>query len=626
MNALCSDGQATVLEGCSGFAQIAELALALLSALVLIALPVTLLCTLGLVGLFRVRVKQSMRASEGTSVNHDTYQRTPNGPPGDLEVAVLRVSGEQAHAARSTPLLDRLRRRARGVALTYAAAVCVQPLVLAAVLVAAIHFAPTGNVSLKFAILYIGFFLVEATPLVLAPTMILARRSLFLILAVLALIIVLWLFDRAVGGDLAGMWLPLAGVATGAVLLLNTRRLRAVGPIVLAAALVFFYCAAGGALFAGVLGWNAIGPVHFVREDLAKLPLGEGIRTYLDETSRRPRAEILAEVSAIVSKPTSLMKPAHPEAITTRVKLEVVGLSLAGVVLGAVASFAFVRWLAVHYRTRRASDQMLSVDVLMVIFTLSSVLTLGAAFGWMVGAWAIPAFAVYWLCAHYGLQRRRRSAPPGEPRTLLLLRVFGFDRRTQRLLQRLGQQWRYLGPLRLIGGVDLADSTIEPHEFFEFLNGRLTRAFVRNRHDLEKRLEENVPSPDPDGLFRIEDFYCFENTWRMTVSHVAAKAGAVLMDLRGFSPTNRGCIFEIGQLIASVSVPRIVLLIDRATDLSLLERTLRDAWRNMPGDSPNCVAGDHRLRLVLASSSHRRTLDTVMGVLFESVASPALLR
>jgi hypothetical protein len=41
-----------------------------------------------------------------------------------------------------------------------------------------------------------------------------------------------------------------------------------------------------------------------------------------------------------------------------------------------------------------------------------------------------------------------------------VVRVFGFERRTQRLLDDLGQRWRYLGPIRLIGGTYLAHVTI----------------------------------------------------------------------------------------------------------------------------------------------------------------------
>ena len=71
---------------------------------------------------------------------------------------------------------------------------------------------------LKFALLFTGFFLVNASPVVLALTIIVKRQVSFLVLAVLALIVVLRAFDRAVGGDLVGMWLLISGVATGAIL------------------------------------------------------------------------------------------------------------------------------------------------------------------------------------------------------------------------------------------------------------------------------------------------------------------------------------------------------------------------------------------------------------------------
>jgi hypothetical protein len=231
----------------------------------------------------------------------------------------------------------------------------------------------------------------------------------------------------------------------------------------------------------------------------------------------------------------------------------------------------------------------------------------------------------YKLFAQWGLRHRRGSAPLVTARTLLL-RVFGFERRTQRLLEDLGHRWRYLGPIRLIGGTDLADVTIEPHEFFEFLNGRLSRAFVTGRDDLESRWAERTATPDPDGLFRVEDFFCHEATWRMTVARPAREADAVLMDLRGFTPTNRGCIFEITQLIASVSLHRVVLLVDGWTNVPFLEQTLQGAWRAMPGDSPNAGAGKHRLHVLQAPANHGRTRDSLLRLLCESFGERADLR
>jgi hypothetical protein len=109
-------------------------------------------------------------------------------------------------------------------------------------------------------------------------------------------------------------------------------------------------------------------------------------------------------------------------------------------------------------------------------------------------------------------------------------------------------RWRYLGPIRPITGTDLVESTIEPHEFFDFLSGRLTREFVKGKEDLEHRLSERTLVPDPDGLYRTEDFFCHSDTWQMTVSYLAKTADAVLMDLRGFTSAKRGCTFEIEML------------------------------------------------------------------------------
>ena len=54
------------------------------------------------------------------------------------------------------------------------------------------------------------------------------------------------------------------------------------------------------------------------------------------------------------------------------------------------------------------------------------------------------------------------------------------------------------------------------------------------------------------------------------------------------------------------------------TDIPFLEQTIEAAWRAMPSDSPNAVEGPHRLGILKASSRHRRTLDTLLGLLWES--------
>ena len=538
---------------------------------------------------------------------------------GEPEIKHIDATRERARAARAAPLIAEARRRQWRLAAIYTAGACAQPLLLGATM-AITQYVPGQHPVRVFALLYGFFFLQNGTPVALAAAMILMKRLRFLILAVLAFIAALLLAAKSISGalDPIGLWAMIAGFPTGAVLLLNARRVRAVGPIVFAATLFLFNGIAAGQAYGALYMLDVIGPVHFVREDLARLPLVTAGGRYFSEILNLPAPERAEQLRALTSHPSSIIRPDHPERLTTGYEILFYGVSLLTIVLGAAAGWAFIRWLAYRYRAGRASDQMLNIDVLMVIFTLSIFLIFLSSFGLTIAMGALAGFAGYKLFTHWQLQRRRGFKVPTAARTLLLLRVFRSD--GQRLLEDLMQRWRYLGPIRLIAGTDLVESTIEPHEFFDFLGGRLTRAFVKGKEDLEYRLSDRTLVPDPDGLYRIEDFFCHSDNWQMTVSYLAQSADAVLMDLRGFTSARRGCTFEIQMLMRSVHVNRVVFLVNDSTDFSFLDQTLRRAWQNMPSDSPNVDSGQHQVRLIRASG-HRRTRDCMLGLLCESFAS-----
>jgi hypothetical protein len=592
-----------------------ELGFALLLISALIAVPLAIFITLVLICLFRHRVAQSMRATAGTPAELEIRQPPAAGPPGELALERIDAAGTRTETAHAMPLLGKMRRRARELAAIYAGAAFVYPLVLAVVIILGTGFARKQHAIPLFALVFGLYLTVNATPVALAPTLVLKKQVRFLILAVLGLMIVLWAWDAMIGTDAVGLWLMFASIPTGVILLLNLKRLRAVGPVVSAATLLLLFGSIAGLVYATFYALHAAGPIQFVRQDLAHLFLLDAVKIWAGEIWQLPLDQKLDRIRAVIDSPYSVLRPEHPERVTTEVLGYFFGIWLAATAVGVAAAWAFVRWLARSYQARRASDQMLTLDVMIVIFTLWTFLIFIFAFGW-IGAAAVPvSFAGYMVFSRWRLRHRECSAHLGTPRSLLLLRVFGFDRRTQRLLEDLGQYWRYLGPVRLIGGPDLAYATLEPYEFFEFLSRRLARAFIKNRDDLDGRLSESTAIPDPDGLFRIEDFFCHDDTWQMTVSRLARKADGVLMDLRGFMSKHRGCIFEIEQLIASVPLQRIVLLVDRSTDVPFLEQILERAWRTIPTDSPNAIAGEHRVRILQASSSHRHTLNAVLGLL-----------
>jgi hypothetical protein len=72
-------------------------------------------------------------------------------------------------------------------------------------------------------------------------------------------------------------------------------------------------------------------------------------------------------------------------------------------------------------------------------------------------------------------------------------------------------------------------------------------------------------------------FFCFDNTWRVTVARLIRESDAILMDLRGFTQANRGCAEELRAVFAEASMDRVLLMIDPSTDISQLEGALQNA-------------------------------------------------
>lgn len=272
------------------------------------------------------------------------------------------------------------------------------------------------------------------------------------------------------------------------------------------------------------------------------------------------------------------------------------GTQFLGFALFLVAGWFVALWIRKLYEAKRVSEQTIMFDsiwLLMTLFQCSGLTTEQGVLGWL----GFLAFGGYKLVLFYGLRPLQRTAA-GRNTKLLLLRVFGAQKRSEWLFDLLSARWRYAGSIQLIAGTDLATTTIEPHEFLDFLSGRLRRSFIRSVDDLNRRMAALDLRPDSDGRFRVNDFFCSDDTWQMTVTRLIGDSGMVVMDLRSFSPENKGCIFELQALIDGVRLDRVVLLIDGTTDLSFLQNTLFLLWERMSGASPNLQGDAVTLRLL----------------------------
>jgi hypothetical protein len=272
-------------------------------------------------------------------------------------------------------------------------------------------------------------------------------------------------------------------------------------------------------------------------------------------------------------------------------------LMVISVTLSALIAWFALLWTARRYRRKQLSDQTFLLDALWLSVSLCvSVYLMGNnQFRYLLG---LLPFALYKITVGYGLKRLATRAELLPSARLLFLRVFGSPSRSERLFDLLAARWRYGGSIQLISATDVARGRFEPDEFLDFLSGRLGSAYISTGTDLDQRVAKLDLRPDPDGRYRVNEFFCRNDTWQETVTKLMAQSDLVAMDLRAFTSERKGCIFELSALIDGVPLQRVVLLIDQTTDEPLLRQTLADLWRRINPQSPNACRGIARVRMI----------------------------
>jgi hypothetical protein len=360
----------------------------------------------------------------------------------------------------------------------------------------------------------------------------------------------------------------IAAAPSAYLLLFANRRVRAVGPVVLAFAGL---AVAGGVLILGLLG------------------TAPGLRA----------------AAAILS------------ATGLDAKSLLLAATLVGIAIGAPLGWMVVQALARAYDARRLSTHGLVTDTIWLVQSLMVCSSIASENGYW-GATGLGAIAAYKLTTSAGF-RFLAARPHKPPLRLLLLRVFGFDRRSSRLFDLIASRWRYLGSIRLIAAPDLASRTIDPGKLFAFLRRRLGKLFVHNEAELADRLQQLDERRDPDGRFRVAELFCAGDAWRGAVKRLMVETHLVVMDMRSFSKEHEGCAFELQTLLDAAPIGRLVLLVDRDTNVDLLKSILDARWKELSIASPNARLANPAVPLLRADDAEsvivRRLMQT--AALFE---------
>lgn len=267
------------------------------------------------------------------------------------------------------------------------------------------------------------------------------------------------------------------------------------------------------------------------------------------------------------------------------------------------------RFIGRLYGRKILNDQTITIDALWLNFCLVESVSFSLDRGVFLGVGeALLLFAVYRVVLTLALRFTMGGAERSENRRLLLLRVFRRDRGADQLMEVVGSRWAYAGSIQLIGGTDLATSTVHPNQFLDFVRRRLDSHFVKTSEDLDRRLCELDFAADPDGRYRVNEILCQGEVWREAVQRLTERTDAVLMDLRGFHEHNEGCRHELRVLFESLPLQKVVLVTDTSTKEDHLRNAVREAWQSgVPGGPNSFVDGSIRTFAV-------RSIDVATGL------------
>jgi hypothetical protein len=196
---------------------------------------------------------------------------------------------------------------------------------------------------------------------------------------------------------------------------------------------------------------------------------------------------------------------------------------------------------------------------------------------------------------------------------MLLLRVFALGDDSRNLFERILRHWRYGGSVQMISGPDLATSTVEPHELLSFVSGKLKDSFCDSEEDIIRKTQHLDNLPDLDSTYRVNEFFCRDNNWKLVLNQLIKNAELVLMDLRSFSAQFQGCRYEIEALVDAWDMEKTVFIIDHRTDIPYLQSTFVQAFRQMNPGSPNSAT--RVISLYRTTEAYHRHVGKILQVL-----------
>jgi len=238
--------------------------------------------------------------------------------------------------------------------------------------------------------------------------------------------------------------------------------------------------------------------------------------------------------------------------------------------------------------------------------------------------WSLAGAFLCYLAVLHTLLRRIRAKHIGKlGKRLLLLRVFGNAQKRERLLDMLDDTWRRIGQVDLITGTDLAMRGLASITLEAFLMRRLDGEFLKTSDEVDRRLESLRCEIEGDLRFPVNSINCYANAWQSAVTKLALSTDAVLLDLRGFTRNNEGCVFELTYVVQHVALRHCVMLVDQTTDIECLRDVAQSAWATIPLGCPNAQERTPEIFTLKLETMSRATRRALLFLLLRASSTGA---
>lgn len=149
----------------------------------------------------------------------------------------------------------------------------------------------------------------------------------------------------------------------------------------------------------------------------------------------------------------------------------------------------------------------------------------------------------------------------------------------------------------------------------------ISKSFIKNHIDLDKRLAHLKKNPIGFlSTFKESPVKCFDNTWAFLVAEFAQFADVILMDLRGYSESRKGCHQEVILLLNLVPSSKVIFLME-PEDIGNIYDLFEEACKNISNTSPNFEVDviEVNLFVMLPGKEHENTYsENIIAALINS--------